>query len=251
MIKKLKIASVVMFSLVLGILDFTYVNAAEAFSSYSYYTVNSYSYKARASINTDGSKAWSYTDLYTSDSSDAPSGYMGAQARVYNDAGTLKKSSDYVYTSSATDYISVGTTYTVTGGTYYGMGNVKLYNGSSYSTYQTTKSPSQSNTASSAKSSAINIKEYNINESGQTYGSGMYSEEIGSEPDLMKAVGENNTTGYVYSEDLEGTTPESPEEVEVYMEQLEGSRSIPLYASDGETVIGSFEITTVIRNVEQ
>ena len=63
------------------------------------------------------------------------------------------------------------------------------------------------------------------------------------------------TKGYVYYADLERDTPQNPEEAKEYMERLDtlireanerGDRYlwyIPLYASDGVTVIGSFGIS--------
>ncbi|MBR3083572.1 MAG: hypothetical protein IKH03_03250 [Oscillospiraceae bacterium] len=85
---------------------------------------------------------------------------------------------------------------------------------------------------------------YQLNERGQTYGS--VDTNVPPEeqvlPELISAIGIDGTRGYVYSSDLSGEQPKNPEEALEYMEKLrnEGPRSIPLYASDGVTVLGWF-----------
>ena len=85
---------------------------------------------------------------------------------------------------------------------------------------------------------------YRLNESGQTYGS--VDTNVPPEeqvlPELISAIGIDGTRGYVYSSDLSGEQPRNPAEALEYMEKLrtEGLRSIPLYASDGVTVLGWF-----------
>lgn len=102
---------------------------------------------------------------------------------------------------------------------------------------------------------------YSINENGQTYG-GIYldSTDPPEKPDLIAAIGLDGTKGYVYPADLRGDQPSTPEEALQYMEDLEQayakakatgeqySRYIPLYASDGITVIGEFGISFPVIN---
>lgn len=70
------------------------------------------------------------------------------------------------------------------------------------------------------------------------------SEEGGEsvEPALIPAVGTDGQQGWVYSRDLDGPTPSSPEEALRWQaERIEqGGRYISLYAEDGVTVIGTF-----------
>ena len=77
--------------------------------------------------------------------------------------------------------------------------------------------------------------------------------------DLIPAIGIEGVEGYVLRSDLDGTgpldKPHNPDEALIYMEQLEAlvedaeTRGddyiyyIPLYASDGTTVIGKFGIS--------
>lgn len=103
---------------------------------------------------------------------------------------------------------------------------------------------------------------YNINKNGQTYGIGSVSDEDVTNqmtqpiilPELILTKGIDGTIGYVYKSDLDGEQPQNPEEVLEYMKRLEERyeemrqtgeeyvRSIPLYAEDGETVIGEVGI---------
>lgn len=74
-----------------------------------------------------------------------------------------------------------------------------------------------------------------INDNGQTYGldfDGL---------DLIAAQGTDGTYGYVLREDIE---PEfkSPEEALEWQEQHQDKRVILLYASDGKTIVGEFEL---------
>ena len=82
---------------------------------------------------------------------------------------------------------------------------------------------------------------FKTNQNGQTYGSlsGHTSEDS---PNLIWARGIDGTSGYVKSSDLFGPTPSSPEEALKLqeLEEAKGLYTIPLYDSDGETVIGEF-----------
>ena len=97
---------------------------------------------------------------------------------------------------------------------------------------------------------------YQVNENGQTYGGlDPFSTIPQESPQLVAAIGLDGTEGYVYAEDLDGDQPKNPDEALVYMENLrqraaeaarsneEYSRYIPLYDSDGITVIGEFGIS--------
>lgn len=110
--------------------------------------------------------------------------------------------------------------------------------------------------------------DFDVNDNGQTYGSAILSEyEAAIFPDLILAEGIDGTEGFVLKEDLEGTgpldKPRNPEEAMIYMQLLDDliaeteARAalhnlesheiylyyIPLYASDGVTVIGEFGIS--------
>lgn len=86
------------------------------------------------------------------------------------------------------------------------------------------------------------VSVYQKNEDGQTYGSALYATSIDTEPDLISAVGEDGTIGYVRSMDLYGVQPKTPEEALDQMRKADSVIRIPLYAVDGKTVIGTFKI---------
>lgn len=99
--------------------------------------------------------------------------------------------------------------------------------------------------------------QYLVNAAGQTYGSAMFAEARDDRPDLMAAVGNNGVSGYVYSADLEEESPETLDEALAQQEMYDALianwdgetpiviRTIPLYASDGQTVIGEYDISFV------
>jgi len=78
------------------------------------------------------------------------------------------------------------------------------------------------------------------NNSGDTYG---VAKPDGSRPDLMSAYATNGRVGYVYVDELDGYQPTSPADALRWQkEHGEESRSVPVYESDGVTVIGEFII---------
>ena len=93
---------------------------------------------------------------------------------------------------------------------------------------------------------------YSVNANGQTYCDDIanvpakYYTEL---PDLIGVVATNGKEGYVYKEDMYDYMPSCPEEAVKYMEVLKELNDqgiyfqiIPVYAVDGETIIGEFEM---------
>ncbi|MGD9570052.1 MAG: hypothetical protein AB7V48_17375 [Sedimentibacter sp.] len=68
------------------------------------------------------------------------------------------------------------------------------------------------------------------------------------DPDLIAAQGTDGTYGYVLSEDLNGPEFNTPEEAVKWQETNKGKREIPLYANDGKTIIGKFELISADSN---
>ncbi|MFF2531522.1 hypothetical protein ACFVS2_21680 [Brevibacillus sp. NPDC058079] len=94
-----------------------------------------------------------------------------------------------------------------------------------------------------------NIPNYPINDQGQTYGQGPYPVGTTQVPDLISATGENGVNGYVKATDLNANVS-TPEEAYAYQKSMEklGYKSIPLYKSDGKTVIGEFRLYSSRRD---
>lgn len=90
-----------------------------------------------------------------------------------------------------------------------------------------------------SKETESNNPDYSVNEQGETYSDAPYGTGTMQELDLVEAVGTNGVQGYVKSTDLEPTFS-SPEEAIAFQEANKDGRSVPLYESDGKTVIGEF-----------
>lgn len=83
---------------------------------------------------------------------------------------------------------------------------------------------------------------YPTNKNGQTYGpdiSGLNPDELGVH-DLILAQGEKGIIGYAKKVELEGPMPKTPQEA-LKLNNLP-PRAVPLYAVDGEIIIGKFWI---------
>lgn len=85
------------------------------------------------------------------------------------------------------------------------------------------------------------------NASGETYGSDLYSASPNTEPDLIAAVGTGGKSGYVRAADVFGAQPKTPQQAVAYDRKHTKSRAVPLYASNGKTVIGTFVIGPAVR----
>lgn len=82
--------------------------------------------------------------------------------------------------------------------------------------------------------------EYPTNKDGMTFGSDFGQDES---PDLVLARGDDGTVGYVKRQDVYGPDDVTLEDVLRQMEAGDPeSRTIPLYAEDGTTVIGKFTL---------
>ncbi|GAB3537791.1 hypothetical protein GCM10027403_22750 [Arthrobacter tecti] len=83
--------------------------------------------------------------------------------------------------------------------------------------------------------------EWAVNENGHTYG----GPNDQGEPDLLSVFATNGQMGYVYRDELNeasgGGNFTSPEEALAWQESMKGkTATVPVYKSDGETVIGEF-----------
>ena len=95
--------------------------------------------------------------------------------------------------------------------------------------------------------------EYEVNENGETFGTGADAKYPEDEPDLVAALGDNGIEGYVRKTELDGETPSTPEEAIRLQEERKAKgnppRIINVYESDGVTVIDTFTIgSRTIKN---
>lgn len=119
----------------------TLAYSASAVSPRGYYgPILGYSYQNSANVSND-------TRVYASTKVDAgeavPTGYMGAQARLFrNDALYVTTTMTYNNTSAWSMSVPTGDGKSFPSGTYYSKGITAAYNGDGYSNYYTFQSPS-------------------------------------------------------------------------------------------------------------
>lgn len=109
----------------------------------TYGPILGYSYKNQADMFTNATVAEADTGVYVTSGGNAPTGYMGAQARLYLSNGSLCRQSVFEYNTSASSGILASIQTPCGNGTYYSYGGSQAYNGSGYSGYYTFKSPNQ------------------------------------------------------------------------------------------------------------
>jgi hypothetical protein len=84
--------------------------------------------------------------------------------------------------------------------------------------------------------------EWGINAKGETYG--VESAEKGT-PDLVAVTASNGVSGYAYAKDLYGgPQPTSPEDAAKNFSTHRPPRDIPVYRSDGQTKVGTFQTSS-------
>lgn len=83
---------------------------------------------------------------------------------------------------------------------------------------------------------------YAVNANGQTYGSGALATSFQNEPDLIQVMTTNGKTGYAKRTDLEPAAAVNPAQAVAQAKAQGGAvrAPVPVYASDGTTVIGHF-----------
>jgi len=218
----------VVFSLMSSVL------AAGGSSDYTEKTVYGYDYRYESYVsnNTSG-QIFGQASVSCTNVDELPIGYMGAQARIYNTSGILKASSSWRYNETDNPLVITITTYDTTSGYYYCKGQVKLYNGDGYSTYSCKATPNYAPTR--------NGIEIQRNENGEIYGSELFLSEVGIQPDLILAEGNGGQVGYIRAIDLDAKDVTTPEQAIEY--EKNGLYSIPLYESDGKTIIGTFYVS--------
>lgn len=126
--------------------------------------------------------------------------------------------------------------------TYYGQALLKLYEGGEYKPLTVTRTPSM--TKPTRSSMANNNQETQdkdaifVNENGYTMGNATTedSAEI-RDLDFYSAIGVNGKKGYIRASEMNG--PKTLDEAATYDDS---SKDIPVYASDGVTVIDTFHI---------
>jgi len=85
---------------------------------------------------------------------------------------------------------------------------------------------------------AVRSPPFPVNKNGMTYGSGIDVDADNAGPELMAAYGTNGAFGYIRASDRDSGAAS----LEEALAGPRGGYTIPLYAQDGVTVIGEFDI---------
>ena len=183
-------------------------------------------YQAYSTLNTSSTapnKLAGGGTVATVSKNTVPAGYMMIKSTIMTSNGEV-----------------VGTSYGTE--TYYGQALLKLYEGGEYKPLTVTRTPSM--TKPTRSSMANNNQETQdkdaifVNENGYTMGNATTedSAEI-RDLDFYSAIGVNGKKGYIRASEMNG--PKTLDEAATYDDS---SKDIPVYASDGVTVIDTFHI---------
>ena len=172
-------------------------------------------------------------------------GYFGSQPLMYLSNGVLIATGPWDYIPSYNDIYAIfsgaGLSY-YPYNLYYAVCNLHFFDTSidGYRSYQSNRTP---NFYCPSLSRSVSMEEdeqvfnINVNEHGMTYGS--YLAAGNSEaPDLIAAIATNGQAGYILRTDFEINNSLTLEQVQAGIDNVECY--IPVYDSNGETVIGEF-----------
>ncbi|MGL5714654.1 MAG: hypothetical protein ACRCX2_16660 [Paraclostridium sp.] len=158
-------------------------------------------------------------------------GAMGAHINYYNSAGKIVVGGSWFYNPNGGALSLTNQLSTNKPGTYHARGTGRAYNGSSYNGRTLNNSPSVT-----LRSLNISVSEEELKEREYLYDT----------KNMIAAVGDNDMEGYIVESELydEENQPNNPTEAIAYMNRMAKmkTRTIPLYANDGETIIGTFTI---------
>lgn len=206
-------------------------------------TVNGYSYTFDSTIHNEVKGRIGFQANVWTTAGSLPTGYMGVRARLYDyNTGEMVGHSDYTFNALGVNFLLESDVYYPPAGYngyYYSWGEVCFWDGTHYIFDSAYPTPNfQITRAHSLSPHNISIQR---NANGEIYGSELFLSEIGVNPDLILARGTDDVIGYVRADDIKDDGVHTPEDAAAYMMNRQ-PRSVPLYESDGETVIGTFVI---------
>ena len=171
-------------------------------------------------------------------------GELAIYPMLQDEYGLVQTVSWIYNTDTVRSFYASTPTVTVGNGTYYSGGGVMGWNTGSNTLTAFSLYVSPGLTISN-KSNRYVSSAYRINAKGQTFGRLNDLFNLDECPDLIAANGTNGVKGYVYASDLFEDLPSSPEEAAALMTNRDYilGRCINLYASDGVSIIGCFNIT--------
>lgn len=170
-----------------------------------------------------------------------PAGYMSAQSTIYNADKSLIKSSSMTSNNTNINFHYEETPQLVTHDTLlYVSGSYEILSGTGRVVLGVVNTieyddGSFSETRPRSLMEEEGITEYPVNADGLTYGSLLYANDIGEQPDLISAVGTDGTTGYILRKDFD---PElyTMDAVLAWQAALVKDDKIPLYDLEGNQI---------------
>ncbi|MCR4782562.1 MAG: hypothetical protein K5851_07470 [Lachnospiraceae bacterium] len=211
---------------------------ADTSSNWTYASVGGQSYHFRSEVSTRNNRAEGVANVIHN-GGNVPTGYMGAQARLYNSNGVLKSAGQTIYNTIPSVNLYAYTSSVGLSGFYYAQCTVYLYNGNGYNSYSTNKSPN-----AGINSHIVHEECAIIN--GKIYASGLCEEELDEEIDYILAEGIYGKVGYVFADEL-SVIPEGPLDAVECSNQAFESRMINVYDLDGN-VIDYFKVNGMDKN---
>lgn len=182
------------------------------------------------------------TNIQTTTHEYIPTGYVGVLAKLYSSYGELISTTGWSYITTPHKYCLTTGNFPTTSGYYYSKGQVAIYNGDTYDYPSCYATPNYSPLAA-YHDNAITVQR---NSAGEIYGSEFFLNQIDIQPDLILAQGIDGTIGYVRYEDLDDRVMSPTEAIEKMRNN--STRIIPLYESDGVTLVGEFMVSVGLTN---
>lgn len=180
--------------------------------------------------------------IWTAFAQTVADGEMGVKPRLFK-SGALCEAVDYQYNPYPAAEWKVETSATCGSGSYNSHGFVAVWNGANQykeavtfpSNPLTWKAPATSRTAKASAVVSAEDRQSGVNAKGQKFGSasGDGSEKL----DLILAIGDDGTVGYVRSSDLDRPAASNPAAA---VKSRPAARVVSLYQKDGSTVTGKF-----------
>lgn len=188
------------------------------------------------------------TRIYTSFGYAVPAYTLGVRSRLFK-SGALCVINPVKYNATSTGSLTGPTSGDCGPGWYNSHGFVLVDDGTNYQEFVTFPTdPLQWGEAAAAP--AATDQKIQRNSRGQTYGSAAAITDDTKLPDLVSSIGTNGRQGYIKSSDIPAT-PKTKEQASTLPERTDSSgqrvrsgapKTVPVYESDGTTVIGQFRI---------
>lgn len=210
-------------------------------------TINGNSYLHYSTIS--NTPLFADTRIYTSFGFAVPAYTLGVRSRLFK-SGALCVINPVKYNATPTGSLTGPTSGDCGPGSYNSHGFVLVDDGTDYQEFITFPTNPLNWGGSSAAATTQKSAPVERNARGQSYGSAATTTKDADLPDLILSIGTKSETGYIKASDLP-PTPKTKAEAAALPKTTDASgravstaqsKTIPLYKSDGTTVIGQFRV---------